>query len=112
MKVALIILTVLTVYGFAHFRWVRPYLQSLPSFSELWAEEEAFFSALKEWVLGRRTILIGVWGEFLIWFPDIIQALNIHDLATTLGWGDSKKALANIALTLAMVIFRAKAQEN
>lgn len=106
------LLALLAALGAVYFVWVRPYLKSLPSFTQLWQEEEKFWAAAKAWVLGRRTILVGIWGELLIWLPDLLQTLSVVDLATALGWDDTKKALAHIVLTMAMLVFRTKASDQ
>lgn len=94
----------------AYVVWIRPYLRAQPQFADLWKREESAWAAFKIWVQGRRTVLAGVWGEFLIWLPDMLQSLNLGDLATALHWDDAKKALANVFLTMLMIVFRTKAK--
>lgn len=90
--------------------WVRPYLKSLPQFAEAWRNEDTALAAIKTWLDGRRTILIGIWGEFVAMGPDALQALSGLDLKTLLHLPDAWAAYVTALIPVLMLIFRAKAK--
>lgn len=94
---------------FAYLRWVRPYLKSLPSFAEHYAEEERLWDAFKEWLKGRRTILIGMWGEVIAWGPDLLQLASGWDFKALFHLPDAWAVMITALIPILMIIFRAKA---
>lgn len=89
--------------------WVRPYLKTLPSLAEAWKQEDTAIEALKSWLDGRRTILIGIWGEIVAFLPDALNAAGALDLKTLLMLPDAWAAYVTALIPLLMLIFRAKA---
>lgn len=94
----------------AYVYWIRPYLKTLPAFSDAWQKEASTWAAIQEWLKGRKTILIGIWGELVAFGPDALQLISGMDLKFMLGLPDLWAAWVALLIPLVMVIFRAKAQ--
>lgn len=90
--------------------WVRPYLKSLPQFAEAWRTEDTTWAAIKAWLDGRRTVLIGIWGEVVAMGPDLLQQVSGLDLKTLLNLPDAWAAYVTALIPVLMLIFRAKAR--
>lgn len=108
MKLTLVLIA-LAACAVAYGVWVRPYLKSLPSMSAVWEQEATTWGAIKAWLDGRKTILIGMWGEAIAFAPDLLQIISGADLKTALSLPDNWAALVNIAVPVLMMIFRTKA---
>jgi hypothetical protein len=106
----IVILIIIAALAAAYFIWVRPYLKSLPSFSELWAREASLWGAFKEWLDGRRTILAGLWGSVVAWAPDALQQVSGFDLKTLLHLPEQWALWVTAFIPVLMAIFRAKAK--
>lgn len=92
--------------------WARPYLLALPQFAELRQAEFGWWATVKQWLLGRRTILIGFIGEIVAFGPDLLQVISGFDLKLLFGVGDSWAARVNAVVALLMLIFRVKASSG
>jgi hypothetical protein len=92
--------------------WVRPRLKALPAFADLYAKEDTLWDAILAWLRGRRTYLIGIWGEIIALAPDLLQTLAGLDLKTLLLLPDAWAAYVTAAVPVLMLIFRAKAAEK
>lgn len=99
--------------GFVYIRWVRPYLKTLPGFRDAYARERSLWEALKVWVIGRREVVIGIWGQIVAFAPDALQQLSAGgiDLKALLGLPDLWAAWVIAMIPLLMLIFRAKREE-
>lgn len=95
--------------GFAYARWVRPYLQSLLSFSEAYERQDAFWAAVKDWLNGRKVVLVGIWGQIIAFGPDALQQIAGLDLKYLLGLPDLWAAWVSAVIPLLMLILRARA---
>lgn len=95
----------------SYFAWVRPYLKSLPGLSEAFETEASTWAAFKSWLDGRKTVLIGIWGEIIALGPDALQQISGLDLKALLGLPDLWAAWVTAILPLLMLIFRAKAKD-
>lgn len=95
----------------AYILWVRPYLRSLPQLSQAWAQEDTTWAAVKTWLDGRKTILVGIWGEVIAFLPDALQSASGFDLKTLLMLPDSWAAYVTALIPVIMVILRAQASK-
>lgn len=107
------ILTIAAVAAFVavYIIWVRPYLKTLPALSKAWQEEETTLAAVKVWLAGRKTILIGIWGEIVAFLPDLLQSASGLDLKTLLMLPDAWAAYVTAMIPVLMLIFRARAND-
>jgi hypothetical protein len=102
-------LAVIAAFTAVYFVWIRPYLKSLPSFADLWHEEDDVLTAIKVWIDGRKTILTGIWGEVIGLAPDMLQIVSGVDLKTALNLPDNWALwVSGIAVPMLMLIFRSK----
>ena len=107
LAVALVIIAALLI---VYFRWVRPYLKTLPGLAEAWRTEDSFFAALKTYFDGRKTLLAGIWGGVIGWAPDLLQIISGVDLKTALNLPDNwALIISGLAVPTLMMIFRTKA---
>lgn len=105
------VLAVLAAFVFVYIHWARPYLKSLPQFSEAWKQEESTWAAIVAWLDGRKTILAGIWGEFIGLAPDLLQTLSGVDLKTALSLPDNWAIIVSgVLVPMLMIIFRTKAK--
>lgn len=110
MKLTLV-LAVVAAMGFAYLYWLRPYLKTLPAFAEAWRSEDTAWQAVKVWLDGRKTLLVGIWGEIVGLFPDFLQIVAGVDLKTALSLPDNWALIVSgIAVPVLMAIFRTKAK--
>lgn len=110
MKIVLILAALAAVVA-VYVLWVRPYLRSLPQLMDVWVQEDSLWAALKVWIDGRKTILIGVWGEVIAFLPDALQAASGFDLKTLLSLPESWAAWVTAAIPVLMAIARAQASK-
>lgn len=95
----------------AYIYWIRPYLKTLPSLAEAWKAEETAWQAFKTYIDGRKTILAGLWGEFLAFFPDLLQIVSGVDLKQLLHLPEQWALwVGGIIVPALMAIFRARAR--
>lgn len=108
-----LVLTLAAIAAFiaVYIIWIRPYLKTLPSWSEAWQREATTWAAFKVWLDGRRTILIGIWGELVAFLPDMLQSASGFDLKTLLFLPDMWAAWVTAFIPVLMLIFRAKAKD-
>ena len=104
------LLLIVAALAAIYFIWVRPYLKTLPSLAEIYANEESWWATIKLWVIGRRTLLIGIYGELFAMAPDLLAQLQLVDLKTMLHLPDEWAMWVNAAVGLGMLIFRSKAK--
>lgn len=109
MKLVLVLAAVAAFLA-AYVIWVRPYLKSLPQFADAWSRQATAWDAIKVWLVGRKTILAGIWGTFIGMFPDLLQVVSGVDLKTALSLPDNwALIISGILVPTLMLIFRTKA---
>jgi len=112
MKVALTLIA-MAAFVAAYLYWVRPYLKTLPTFSEAFAKEATTWQAILTYLEGRKTILTGIWGEIIAMGPDLLNILGGVDLKTALHLPDAWAAIVGgIIIPVLMLVFRAKATKT
>ena len=101
--------TILAVYMI----WVRPYLRTLPTLAQVWREEDDLFAVFGAYLEGRKTLLIGVWGEIAGMAPDLLQIVSGVDLKTALSLPDNwALMISGMLVPVLMLIFRTKVKAS
>lgn len=108
LKVALT-LVALVGFGFVYFYYARPYLKTLPTFSDAYTKEATIWAAIVTYLEGRKTIFTGIWGEIIAMGPDLLQILAGVDLKTALHLPDAWAAIVGgLIVPVLMLVFRTK----
>lgn len=94
----------------SYFYWVRPYLKTLPQFSEAYAKQDSFWAAVGVWLEGRKTIMVGIWGEIIAIGPDALQQISGLDLKMLMHLPDLWAAWVTAVIPILMLILRAKSK--
>lgn len=110
---AILALAALAAFVFVYFKYLRPHLKTLPTFSEAFAKEETTWAAIKTYLEGRKTILTGIWGEIIAMGPDLLQIVAGVDLKTAMHLPDAWAAIiGGLIVPILMLVFRAKAKPS
>lgn len=97
---------------FVYVYWVRPRLQELPALRDAYKRQATCWMALKVWLDGRKTILIGIWGQIIAFGPDALQQISGFDLKMLLGLPDLWAAWVAAVIPILMLIMRAQSSDK
>ena len=94
--------------------WARPYLKTLPGLADIYArldqKERGWWTAVKIWLDGRKTVWTGILGTVLAIGPDLVDGIAGLDLKTLLHLPDLWALWVTQATALLTVVFRVQAR--